>query len=192
MGLIGKRSTNDGKISIAPNLNTGISIETSGGGSGGRPITFATAQFGNSTINKRQRRHSLSDKKAIENDKDEPTTSQPSNVSSIQNQQTSRRDPFQVYLSGQQELSTAFGNGSTKNNEILLKGARPILPNNQQQQQQQHMTSNPPWMQTQSNIAPLVHTSNPMRFSGLTPDQLQQLILMQQAAVSNSTNENSS
>jgi hypothetical protein len=190
MGLIGKRSTNDGKISIAPNLNTGISIETSGGGSGGRPITFATTQFGNSTINKRQRRHSLSDKKAIENDKDEPTTSQPSNASSIQNQQISRRDPFQVYLSGQQELSTAFGNGSTKNNEILLKGARPILPNNQQQQQ--HITSNPPWMQTQNNIASLVHTSNPMRYSGLTPDQLQQLILMQQAAVSNSTNENSS
>ncbi|KAI8888819.1 hypothetical protein K501DRAFT_329672 [Backusella circina FSU 941] len=200
MGLIGKRSTNDGKISIAPNLNSSINIETSGGGSGGRPITFAT-NFGNSAINKRQRRHSLSDKKIMENNSDEPTTSQPSITiaGSVPNQQTKNRDPLQVYLSRQQELSASFGNGANKNNEIPLKGARPILPNGQQlhhhhSQQQQPVVSahNFSWMQTQNNSTSFVNSANPMRFSGLTQNQIQQLILMQQAAISNSTNENRS
>lgn len=56
-GLMYKRASGSGNmVNIAP------TTQQSGGGSGGRPITFATSRWGPQTITKRQRRHSIDDK----------------------------------------------------------------------------------------------------------------------------------
>jgi hypothetical protein len=48
------------RVNIAP------TIQTSGGGSGGRPITFATSRWDPQAINKRQRRLSIEEPKSQE------------------------------------------------------------------------------------------------------------------------------
>ncbi|KAI8643704.1 hypothetical protein BD408DRAFT_364378 [Parasitella parasitica] len=129
-------------------------VETSGGGSGGRPIMFTPwiASGNQALTNKRQRRHSLSEenkKSAVESIENKAKCSQSINVKikpeaamvvsgSLPDQQSS---PFndgnssglrQVLLSKQQHQGLAPFNGYSNNatSNAAPKGVRTILPNN--------------------------------------------------------------
>jgi hypothetical protein len=223
MGVIGKRSNNDGNITIAPNPATmmnSVTETTSGGGSGGRPITFAPSRWGDETLNKRQRRHSLTDKNITPTNSgtnEDQVNTQPAMVisGSLPNQSTSSDGFRQVLLSKQQHR-----HGSLSINKPTTDGypkdTRPILPNNQrvslqsiasapnlswmgllaqQQQQQQHQQHQQQQQQhqqqQQQHNNPFSTPINNNLLSTLTPAQLKQLILFKQAAIQASSATNS-
>lgn len=176
--VIKKRNRSGSTIAMNTSLDVGIGRglktnmikkkeETSGGGSGGRPITFTPSWPGN---DKRQRRYSLSPEKKI---KVEPGTSAAMVISgSLPNHQGS--DGLrQVLLSRQQY----------QRNELLQqpKGTRTILPNNNHHRLSlQPTTPSLNWMGLMAQQQQQQQQQQES-FPLLTPNQLQQLIMLQRA-----------
>ncbi|KAI7879112.1 hypothetical protein K492DRAFT_208523 [Lichtheimia hyalospora FSU 10163] len=187
MGVIGKRSSGTGMINIAPNGGIKVSMQpvatdatSSPTTTTSRPIVFAQHRTAST---KRQRRHSLSneDKKV-----EESSGSSAIMISgSMPNQSMSSSDRFRHMLLPQQQ-------------------SRNILPNNQQQRLPQHPPSATSSVMPTVGSAPtslswmgMMSDNNPTTFgspgsynselshpslSSLTPEQLQQLLLIQHAA----------
>ncbi|KAF7730953.1 hypothetical protein EC973_000999 [Apophysomyces ossiformis] len=208
MGVIGKRSSGTGMISIAPDFGgskalrtvSAVTTPTSNSSTqlnGVRPITFAPSRWGSETINKRQRRHSLSDRKNQE--KPPPPSSTGSTQTTTPLSQPDRPTPILM-----PQTMPAFSN--TTKMEMQQPGARSILPNNQRtilptvgsapnlswmgmvnQQQQQHQQQ---LDNSKSHSFTAAHSfggSGAPSLSSLTPEQVHRLLMLQQATMAAAT-----
>lgn len=197
MGVIGKRSSGTGMINIAPNGGIKVSMQpivtdaapsptTSTTSTPSRPIVFAQHRTAST---KRQRRHSLSDE-----NKKSPSMEEYSGSSSA------------IMISGSMP-NQSMSSSDRFRHMLLPQQSRNILPNNQQQRLPQHPPSaaastaiptvgsaptSLSWMGMMTdNNATTTFGGSPASYNSdlshpslasLTPEQLQQLLLMQHAA----------